>query len=194
MGKRWLINQTSELPTGEGEYPELLKLEWERNMLGLYVSGHPLDQWGHEMAAESWASLGQVLDALPDELPDRAVVTTAGMLTGLHRRSRGQNIWLVGQLEDQHRFVEIQAWPDVWAKVPWLTNLQPLAVDAAVRRSDDRPMTLALLGARPLEKHPGGCLCVPPADEPEWTNDLEITPALRATIEELEEWKQFTAA
>lgn len=193
MSLRWLINPTSPLTTGPDEWPELLKLEYEREMLGLYVSGHPLDSWQHEMDAEGWATLGQVLDAEPADLPDRTPVTICGMFTGLHRRSRGKSIWLVGQFEDQHRFVEVQAWGDVWAKIRWLSNLQPVVVDAAVRRSDDRPLSLALLDARRLERHPPGCLCEPPQDEPEPQDPPEMTNHLRGVVAELQDWKAFAA-
>lgn len=163
-------------------------------MLGLYVSSHPLAAWQHEMDAEGWATLDQILNAEPNELPDRAVVTTTGMFTGLHRRSRGKSIWLVGQFEDQHRFVEVQAWGDVWAKIRWLSNLQPVVVDAAVRRSDDRPLSLALLDARRLERHPPGCLCEPPQDEPEPQDPPEMTNRLRSVLTELHEIREFQAA
>lgn len=191
---RWLINPQVPLTTGEPEWRKELKLEHEREMLGLYVSGHILDDWQHEMDAQGWATLAQVLDADPQDLPDRAPVTVPGMFTGLHRRSRGRNIWLVGTLEDQHRSVEVQAWGDVWARVPWLSNHQPVVIDAAVRRSDDRPMTLALLDARRLERHAPGCLCEPPLDEPEPQEPPEMTNHLRSVLAELQSLKEFQAA
>jgi len=102
---------TVAMPTiGDGEWDKRDKLAFEREMLGLYVSDHPLaglEQVLQNAADTSIASLteeGSVLDG--------QVVTLAGILTGVQRRITKQGrAWASATLEDLAGGVEVAFFP-----------------------------------------------------------------------------------
>src|ERR1700712_2168815 len=80
------------------EWDQKLLLGFEREMLGLYVSGHPLAGIEHVLSAQSDASIPDIIDGT---IPDRATVTVGGILTGLQRRlTKKGDPWASAQLED----------------------------------------------------------------------------------------------
>jgi DNA polymerase-3 subunit alpha len=93
--------------------PVLEQLAWEKETLGIFVSGHPLAD-----VAEALARGG----ALPiKELraqEDDAFVTIAGMLTGVRRTlTRAQQQMLVATLEDMTGSVECIVFPKVYPQL-----------------------------------------------------------------------------
>ncbi len=119
------------------EWDSKLLLAFEREMLGLYVSGHPLAGVEHLLSAQSDTSIPDILDGT---VPDRATVTVGGIITGLSRRlTKKGDPWASATLEDLTGGVEVAFFPKIYADV----SLQ-LAEDAIVlvrgriSRSDDR--------------------------------------------------------
>lgn len=182
-----LVNERHPVPVGGRDWDRLLKLEYERQMLGRYVSDHPLSDCTHELDSVRYATLADLQDADPQALPDGTLVDTAGMLLGLHRRQRGKSLWLAGELEDEQRSVEWSMWFDAW-KAHWehVHPYRPVFVQATVKRQDDRPLTLVLQKVQLLQRHPQGCDCVvppgevsdPPAMTDEWRERLWRIEAL----------------
>ena len=75
----------------------------EREMLGLYISSHPLDGYESIMEAKSTVSIGELL-----ETSDGSTHTAAGMLTSANiRTTRNGGTMLTGKLEDFEHSVEI---------------------------------------------------------------------------------------
>ena len=79
-------------------------------MLGLYVSDHPL------MGLEGL--LGKLADKEiselheNDELPDGAMVSIAGLITSLTRKTTKQgNLWAIAQIEDLAGSIEVLFFP-----------------------------------------------------------------------------------
>nr|MCW1079657.1 hypothetical protein [Streptococcus anginosus] len=85
-------------PVFSSEVPDLPewdkkdKLAFERDMLGLYVSDHPL--LGLEGMLSKLADV-EIADLLEnEERPDGAMVTVAGLITSLQRKTTKQgNLW-----------------------------------------------------------------------------------------------------
>ncbi len=119
------------------EWDTKLRLGFEREMLGLYVSGHPLAGVEHILAKHTDASITDILDGT---IPDRATVIVGGILAGLGRRvTKKGDAWASATLEDLAGGVEVLFFPKVYAE----SSLQ-LAEDAIVlvkgqvSRSDER--------------------------------------------------------
>ena len=119
------------------EWDTKLRLGFEREMLGLYVSGHPLAGVEHILATHTDASITDILDGT---IPDRQSVIVGGILTGLNRRvTKKGEAWASAVLEDLAGGVEVLFFPKVYAE----STLQ-LAEDAIVlvkgqvSRSEDR--------------------------------------------------------
>ncbi len=97
----------ADVVIGDEEFDKTQLLKFEREMLGLYVSDHPL--FGVERVLEAHVNhaCGQLA-----ELDDGAHVTVGGVLTGLTKKfTRKGDTYLVATLEDLTGSVETVFWP-----------------------------------------------------------------------------------
>ena len=119
---------TFDVPIPDGEWEKPTLLAFEREMLGLYVSDHPLLGVEHVLAAATDCSLAQLLGSAEDE-PDRGsrdgsrsdsprgdrdaqVVTVGGILSGVQRKVTKQgNTWAAATLEDLEGAIEVLFFP-----------------------------------------------------------------------------------
>jgi DNA polymerase-3 subunit alpha len=119
-------------PVLTGSVPELpdwdkrTKLAFEREMLGLYVSDHPLQGLEHILTAERDIGIGQLL---ADDGPRDMTVTIAGMITNITRKTtkRG-DIWAVITVEDLEASIEVLLFPRAYEMVSTV-----LATDTVVK-------------------------------------------------------------
>jgi DNA polymerase-3 subunit alpha len=128
-----------ELP----EWDKQVKLSYEREMLGLYVSDHPLYGVEHVL-------IGVVDCAIPSlaeetERPPGGAVTIGGLITGLQRKiTRKGDTWAIATVEDLEGSVDVMFFPATYQ----LYSLQ-LVEDAVVivkgrlDRRDDTPQVIA---------------------------------------------------
>ncbi|SNR62289.1 DNA polymerase III, alpha subunit [Haloechinothrix alba] len=94
----------AHLDIGEDEYPRKQKLGYEREMLGLYVSGHPLD--GAERALRKHAP--KPIAAILHDPPSEGEITVAGLITGLDRRvNKSGEPWAICTVEDLDASLEV---------------------------------------------------------------------------------------
>lgn len=136
------MTQEEKGDTFRGQVPDTewdtkLRLGFEREMLGLYVSGHPLAGVEHMLSAQSDASIPDILDGT---IPDRAMVTVGGILTNLQRRlTKKGDPWASATLEDLAGGVEVAFFPKVYSECAMLLAEDAIVlVKARVARSDDR--------------------------------------------------------
>ncbi|MEO7803343.1 MAG: DNA polymerase III subunit alpha, partial [Actinomycetota bacterium] len=79
----------------------------EKEMLGLYVSEHPLS---NVAAALRYQTEAEVLDL--KQGPDGAIKSVGGILSGLVRKfTKKGDVWYQGVLEDIHGSVDVVFWP-----------------------------------------------------------------------------------
>jgi len=136
------MTQEEKGDTFRGQVPDTewdtkLRLGFEREMLGLYVSGHPLAGVEHILSAQSDASIPDILDGT---IPDRAMVTVGGILTNLQRRlTKKGDPWASATLEDLAGGVEVAFFPKVYTECAMLLAEDAIVlVKARVARSEDR--------------------------------------------------------
>ena len=80
------------------EWEKALLLSYEREMLGLYVSDHPLLGVEHVLRSAADISINQILD---DGVTHEQVVTIAGLITSVQRKvSRQGQPWAIVTIED----------------------------------------------------------------------------------------------
>jgi DNA polymerase-3 subunit alpha len=102
---------TVEIPAGEWDKTTLLA--FEREMLGLYVSDHPLLGVEHILAKETDCSIS-ALTAEGDR-PDGHDLAIGGLLSGLQRKVTKQgNSWAMFSLEDLGGSIEVMAFPSAY--------------------------------------------------------------------------------
>ena len=117
-----LIGSVPDLP----DWDKRTKLAFEREMLGLYVSDHPLQGLEHILTAERDMGIGQLL---AEDGPRESTVTIAGMITNITRKTtkRG-DIWAVITVEDLEASIEVLLFPKAYEMVSTV-----LATDTVVK-------------------------------------------------------------
>jgi DNA polymerase III subunit alpha len=130
-------------PVPEGEWDKQTLLSSEREMLGLYVSDHPLFGVEHILARAADCSIA-VLTA-DDGRPDGAVVTIAGMISGLQRKlTKNGNPWAIATVEDLDGAIEVLFFPQSYQTVSHvLAEDLVVVVKGRVSRRDDVPTIFA---------------------------------------------------
>ena len=134
------------------EWTKKDKLAFEREMLGLYVSDHPLRGLESTLAKEASATVQQVTN--PDASPsfDGEIVTFAGLLTSVqHRTAKSGNLYGMVTLEDFTG--EVQALFMGKSYLEFGQLLQPDSIVAlrGKMNSRDDGMSMHAYGVRPID-------------------------------------------
>ncbi len=131
-----LMGRVPDLP----DWDKRTKLAFEREMLGLYVSDHPLQGLEHVLAGERDLGIGQLI---AEEGPREGQVTIAGMITSVTRKTtRRGDIWAVLTVEDLEASIEVLLFPKAYDQVSTM-----LATDVVVKvkgrvKVDDESVSL----------------------------------------------------
>jgi DNA polymerase-3 subunit alpha len=136
---------TVAMPTiPDSEWDKHDKLVFEREMLGLYVSDHPLA--GLEQVLQSNADIS--IAALSEEgsVQDGQIVTIAGILTGVQRRITKQGrAWASATVEDLAGGVETLFFPNTYEVIgQYIAEDAIVVVKGRVDRRDDTPRIMAM--------------------------------------------------
>ncbi len=125
------------------------RLAFEREMLGLYVSDHPLAGIEHVLAAAADVSIATLLG--DEQRPDGTSVTVAGLVTTLQRRlSKQGNPWASVVLEDMESSVEVMFFGETYQQYSQvLAEDAVLVIRGRVRRRDEALSLQALEVAIP---------------------------------------------
>ena len=122
-------------PVPVGEWDKAVLLAYEREMLGLYVSDHPLLGVEHVLAANSDCTIATLMG--DNERQDGAVVTIGGLVSGLQRKLTKQgNPWAIATIEDLDGAIECLFFPATYQLVA--TSLAEDAVVIVKGRLDKR--------------------------------------------------------
>ncbi|WP_280420291.1 DNA polymerase III subunit alpha [Nocardia carnea] len=133
-----------DIPVPDQEWQTRERLGYEREMLGLYVSGHPLDE-----IATALATVGDTpISALTEgRIPHGRKVTVAGIIAAVDRRvTKKGEAWAIVRLEDLEAGIEILFFPAAYAgAAALLVEDAVVAVGAQVSIREGRQ---SLLGDR----------------------------------------------
>jgi len=144
-----------DVPVPAGEWDKSTLLNFEREMLGLYVSDHPLLGVEHIIARESDCSLADLMD---DESSERTVVSRqpgsrgdqivkiGGILSGVQRKVTKQgNQWAAATLEDLAGAIEVLFFPQTYQLYATaIAEDAVVVVKGKVDRRDDVPKLIAM--------------------------------------------------
>ncbi|WP_445342443.1 DNA polymerase III subunit alpha [Bifidobacterium sp. ESL0827] len=169
------------------EWDKSTKLNFERQMLGLYVSDHPLSGMTSVLAGMRDMSIAQLLNR--SNSMDGKAVTLAGLVTAVDRRvSKKGNPWAIVTIEDLESSIQCMFFGKVYdahsddlaldsvIRVRGVVELRDEATNIRVNdmevpvleSADERPLTITLPKqaldrghmerlARILKSHPGYC-------------------------------------
>ena len=126
--------QSGAVAIPEGEWDKKIRLTFEKEMLGLYVSDHPLFGVVAALRAMASASIAGL-----EELADGTAVTVGGIVASVTRRyTRNGELMLYFQLEDLEGSVEAVAFPRTVAETgPIIRNDAVLVVAGRVDQRGD---------------------------------------------------------
>jgi len=145
---------TFEVPVPDGEWDKATLLGFEREMLGLYVSDHPLLGVGHILSIGTDCSVAQLLSSAADEAEratrggrgDGQPVTVGGILSGVQRKVTRQGApWAAATLEDLEGAIEVLFFPATYAGcAAHLADDAILLVKGRLDRREDAPKLIAM--------------------------------------------------
>lgn len=144
----------------EGEWDRKTLLAFEKEMLGLYVSSHPLAGTERVLAANSEHSIAQAVDA---DTQDGFAVVVAGMLANVSRRLTKQGKqWASATIEDLSSSVELLFFPKTFEALgEYLADDLVVAVQGKVNKRDSgsasimvHSMKILPITEADLEKYP----------------------------------------
>ncbi|MBK8469759.1 MAG: DNA polymerase III subunit alpha [Candidatus Phosphoribacter sp.] len=123
------------------EWDKQTLLTFEREMLGLYVSDHPLFGIEHVLAQYSDVSIASLMGDEPR--PDGTPVTIAGLVTGLAlKRTKKGDVWAIATVEDLDGAIECLFFPSAYQQVE--TRLVPDLVVSVRGRVNSRDDSVSL--------------------------------------------------
>jgi len=130
------LNMFDLLPSKEGEentleftdideWDDEEKLRKEKESLGFYITGHPLDGFADIMTQFATTTTEDLVN-----IKDKAVVRLAGLVNSMRiKRTRKGDKMATIRLEDKQGFTEVVVFPDVFARcAPVLNDDRPLLV------------------------------------------------------------------
>ena len=120
-----------------GEWPKKDKLAFEREMLGLYVSDHPLS--GMERVLQRLGEDEIIHLSDPEGKPGDAPVRIAGLITGVTTKiSKKGEPWAIVRLEDMTGSIDVIFWPSTYKNVEGLLeNDRIITVSGKLRREEE---------------------------------------------------------
>ena len=160
------------IPTGEWEKSTLLG--YEREMLGLYVSDHPLNGVEHVLNAATDVPVSALHT---DDVADGRVITVGGLVTSVARKVTKQgNVWAIASLEDLEASIDVMIFPATYQLIgPHVVPDAVLLVKGRLDKSEeDAPKLIAMEVTMPdLSTGESGPLvvtipasrCIPPVIE-----------------------------
>ncbi len=130
------------------EWTEAERLAAEKEVLGFYVTGHPLEKYAQRLAAMTRHDTSSI-----EEMDHDAPVTLAGILRGLRvKPSKKGDLWASAQLEDLRGSAELLVFPKAYLQMQ--NVLKPdaaLLIRGNVRHEENQKPRVVVSDARPLD-------------------------------------------
>jgi DNA polymerase-3 subunit alpha len=185
FGEEPAAAETFDVPVPDGEWDKRTLLGFEREMLGLYVSDHPLLGIEHVLAADTDCSVAQLLGAAEEnngersprgDRADGAPVTVGGILSSVQRKVTRQGApWATAVLEDLEGAIEVLFFPATYqACAPLVADDAIVVVRGRLDRREEVPKLVAMEvrapdigsgGSGPVVVSVAESRCVPPVVE-----------------------------
>ncbi|MHB8653521.1 MAG: DNA polymerase III subunit alpha [Terriglobia bacterium] len=135
------------------EWTEAERLAGEKEVLGFYVTGHPMEKYLPRLTSITRHNTASI-----EEMEHESPVTLAGILTTLRiRPSKKGDLWASGMLEDMRGSVEILVFPQALQQLQSI--LKPdtaLLIKGRVRHEENARTKVVVSEARPLESAVNG--------------------------------------
>ena len=126
------------------EWDKMTLLAHERDMLGLYVSDHPLLGLEHVLSKATDCTIGQLV--LDEDRGDGAVVTICGLVTSVQRKiTKRGDAWAMVTLEDLDGVIDVLLFQNAYQLASTLlVEDAVVTVKGRLNRSKDQPELVGL--------------------------------------------------
>jgi DNA polymerase-3 subunit alpha len=120
------------------EFPEKERLRLEKETLGLYLTGHPLDEYKEEIAG--LGSRKKLADIAEDEATKyrREAVTLAGLVSSVRTQHTDKGKRAFVQLDDNTAYYEVMIFTDTFAQFGHLLEKEACVVLEGTLDTDQR--------------------------------------------------------
>ena len=157
-----------------GEWDKSALLTYEREMLGLYVSDHPLFGVEHVLGAAADCSIASLTGS--EERADGSPVTIGGLVSGLARKvTKKGDVWAIATVEDLEGAIDVMFFPQTYQLyATTLAEDAVVVIRGRLDRREDVPKLVAMEMTLPdLSEGPRGPVvislpvgrCTPPVVE-----------------------------
>ena len=121
------------------EWDKMTLLGHERDMLGLYVSDHPLLGLEHVLSTGTDCTIGQLM--LDEDRPHGSMLTISGLITSVNRKiTKRGDAWATITLEDLDGAIEVLLFPSSYQLAsPYLTEDAIVRVKGSLSRDKEQP-------------------------------------------------------
>ncbi|WP_244927600.1 DNA polymerase III subunit alpha [Nocardioides sp. W7] len=121
------------------EWDKMTLLGHERDMLGLYVSDHPLLGLEHVLANTSDCTVGQLM--LDEDRQDGSPITISGLITSVQRKiTKRGDAWAMVTLEDLDGAIDVLLFPSSYQLAStYLVEDAIITVKGRLSKSKDQP-------------------------------------------------------
>ncbi len=134
------------------DWDESVRLQNEKEILGFWISGHPLEKYQDKIEDLHAKKTSDVL-AMTRSTPKNEEVPVAGLITGLRIAKTRKGDLMAGLvIEDMHGRVEAAVFPEAYKRLHEKVKLEiPVLVKAAVRVEEDAAPKLFINEIIPLD-------------------------------------------
>ena len=122
-------------------WPKAEKLGYEKELLGFYVTGHPLDEYKEQLESGKYVAINAL-----GEAEDKSIVQAAGALISVEKRfaKKDSKPFAIVVLEDLTGSVEVMVWSETFGKFGKLLELgKAVAITAKVDKREEAARLVA---------------------------------------------------
>jgi DNA polymerase-3 subunit alpha len=142
-----VVRTTSEELPEVDDWSEKTRLAYEKDVLGFYISGHPLKQFEHLLSSAVTAKIEDLAEK------NREEVSIGGIITGMRRmRTRAGKAMAVFHLEDDTGSVETVVFPDVFNDSNRRLDNDEVVLVTGRAENDSESVRLIATGIMPLSQ------------------------------------------
>jgi len=121
------------------DWDKMTLLGHEREMLGLYVSDHPLLGLEHVLSAGTDCTIGQLM--MDEDRSDGSPITVSGLVTSVQRKiTKRGDAWALVTLEDLDGAIDVLLFPSSWQLAGHVISEDAIVtVKGRLSRQKDQP-------------------------------------------------------
>jgi DNA polymerase-3 subunit alpha len=134
------------------EWDEHQRLANEKEVLGFFITGHPLEKYKDKL--EDFRALSVETISAMTKGTDRDEINTAGMVSNVRvLKSRKGDLYAQAVLEDMTGTIEAVVFPDAYKRLATILKQEiPMLVRASVRVEEGSNPKVIITGLTPLEE------------------------------------------